>query len=310
MAPLDSSTFSPFLAATIALSSLSWSMFDLSRKKLASDLEPLPVVAWLTTFQALAFLAFAPFDAWDVGGPQFSFLAYFWPFLASVALNLMASIWFVEAVALAPFSLAIPILSLTPVFSTAGGFALLNENITLKQSAGILLIVSATLAIGYFGARKSSSHATDASTNFESKQIRKGLLLMAVVALLFALTPVVDKMCLRSGLPASEHGFFQSVATALALWIWLRVKGGAIAFSRLQSRLLWFGAAIIFATSAVYFQFYSIQFLPVGIFEALKRSIGLLTALILGALMFKEPVTLLKAGLVVLMGVGIFVLLA
>ncbi|RYZ64965.1 MAG: DMT family transporter, partial [Proteobacteria bacterium] len=284
----------------------SWSLFDLSRKKLAVDLAPVPVVAWLMIFQALVFLVFAPFDGW--GAIPLS--TYLGPFLISVALNAFANIWFVEAVALAPFSLAIPILSLTPVFSTAGALLLLNESVTPKQVLGIAIIVGATLAIGYFGTKKSAAATADAHTTSDAKAIRKGLGLMAVVALLFALTPVVDKLCLRTGVPASEHGFLQCFATALSLGIWIKIRGGGVAFSRVRSNLVWFIAAIIFATLAVYFQFYSIQYIPVGIFEALKRSFGLIAALALGSLMFKEPITKLKAGLVVLMGVGIFVLLA
>lgn len=294
------------IAASIATSALSWSLFDLSRKKLAVDLAPVPVVAWLMIFQALVFLVFAPFDGW--GAVPVS--TYIGPFIISVALNAFANIWFVEAVALAPFSLAIPILSLTPVFSTVGALLVLNESVTPKQILGIAIIVGATLAIGYFGTKKSPSPEADAHTSKDAKAIRKGLGLMAVVALLFALTPVVDKLCLRTGVPASEHGFLQCFATAAALGIWIKIRGGGVAFSRIRANLKWFIAAIIFATLAVYFQFYAIQSVPVGIFEALKRSFGLIAALALGSFIFKEPITKLKAGLVVLMGVGIFVLLA
>jgi drug/metabolite transporter (DMT)-like permease len=300
---------SPVIALTIAISSLSWSLFDLSRKKLAVDLPPVPVVAWLMIFQALMFLAFAPFDSWGtipVG-------TYIWPFIASVALNAFANIWFVEAVALAPFSLAIPILSLTPVFSTIGGIFVLNEAVTARQALGIGIIVAATLAIGFFGTQKSKASSPetkpDAPTTFDAASVRKGLGLMAVVALLFALTPVVDKLCLRN-VPASEHGFLQCLATAASLGVWIKIRGGGVAFSRVRTNLTWFISAILFATLAVYFQFYSIQSVPVGIFEALKRSFGLIAALTLGYFMFREPVTKLKAGLVLLMGVGIFVLLA
>lgn len=301
-----SSSVTPWIALTIAFSSLSWSFFDLSRKKLGAHLEPIPVVAWLTIFQGLMFLGFAPFDSWGAIPLE----SYLLPFLGSVALNLFASIWFVRAVSLAPFSLAIPILSLTPVFSTLGALIVLKESVNLRQSVGIFIIVGVTLAIGFFGSRKSNATTSDAATTVDSARVRKGLILMAVVALLFALTPVIDKLCLQTGVPASEHGLLQSLATAGCLWMWLKFKGGAISFSRVRPHLIWFIAAVLFATSAVYFQFYSIQFIPVGIFEALKRSFGLIAALALGATVFQEPLTKLKAGFVVFMGFGIFVLLA
>lgn len=290
--------FDPVYAG-IAVSSLSWSFFDLSRKKLAVDLAPVPVVAWLTLFQGLVFLVLSFFDAWVM--PPSSYWA---PFLASVALNAFANIWFVESVSLAPFSLAIPILSLTPVFSSIGGLMMLNESLTVRQAVGIAIVVGATLCIGYFGttsARESEVH--------NARGVRKGLFLMAIVALLFALTPVVDKLCLKAMPGLNEHGTLQCFATAACLAIWIRVRGGGVAFSRIRARLVWFVAAIVFASSAVYFQFWSIQFISVGIFEALKRSCGLVTALVLGYFVFREAFTWTKLILVCVMGAGIFVLL-
>lgn len=282
----------------IAISSLSWSFFDLSRKKLAVNLNPVPVVAWLMLFQGLVFLALGFVDVWSV--PQTS---YWLPFAASVALNAFANIWFVESVSLAPFSLAIPILSLTPVFSSVGALLVLQESVTPRQALGILIIVAATLAIGYFGT--TSLKETEVK---DPRAVRKGLALMAVVALLFALTPVVDKLCLKT-LPSSQHGALQCFATAASLAVWIKIRCGGIPFASVRSRFVWFAAAVFFASLAVYFQFWSIQSISVGIFEALKRSCGLVTALVLGFLVFKEAFTIQKLVLVCAMGVGIFVLL-
>jgi drug/metabolite transporter (DMT)-like permease len=290
-------SFNPVYAG-IAVSSLSWSFFDLSRKKLAIDLNPVPVVAWLTLFQGLVFLALSFFDSWQMPGGS-----YWVPFVASVALNAFANIWFVEAVSLAPFSLAIPILSLTPVFSSIGGLIVLHEALSSRQAAGIAVIVAATLLIGYFGTTSSAE-----SEVVDRAAVRKGLFLMAVVALLFALTPVVDKLCLKT-ISSSEHGTLQCFATWACLIGWIRVRGGGVPFSRIRANLVWFLAAVLFASLAVYFQFWSIQSISVGIFEALKRSCGLITALVLGFVVFKEAFTWSKLVLVCLMGVGIFVLL-
>ena len=283
----------------IAVSSLSWSFFDLSRKKLAADLAPVPVVAWLTLFQGLVFLALSIFDTW-----QMPVAAYWAPFVASVALNAFSNIWFVESVSLAPFSLAIPILSLTPVFSSIGGLMMLNEGVSVRQAFGIAIVVGATLGIGYFGTTSASETEVR-----DGAKVRKGLMLMAVVALLFALTPVVDKLCLKAMPVLNEHGTLQCFATAACLAVWIRIRGGGVSFSRIRTRLVWFIAAILFASSAVYFQFWSIQFIPVGIFEALKRSCGLVTALVLGYFVFREAFTWSKLILVCVMGAGIFVLL-
>jgi multidrug transporter EmrE-like cation transporter len=107
----------------------------------------------------------------------------------------------------------------------------------------------------------------------------------------------------------NEHGTLQCFATALCLFGWIAWRGGAVPFSAIRSRWIWFVAAILFASSAVYFQFWSIQFISVGIFEALKRSCGLVTALILGTFVFREAFSWTKLVLVCVMGAGIFVLL-
>ena len=282
----------------IAVSSLSWSFFDLSRKKLAVDLNPIPVVAWLVFFQGVVFLFLTFFDVWQMPASS-----YWLPFAASVALNAFANIWFVESVSLAPFSLAIPILSLTPVFSSLGGLFVLQEALSIRQAAGITVVVVATLAIGYFG---TTSLKESEVTN--PRVVRKGLFLMAIVALLFALTPVVDKLCLKT-MPSSEHGTLQCFATWACLAGWIALRGGGVPFSRIRAKSVWFIAAVVFASLAVYFQFWSIQSISVGIFEALKRSCGLITALVLGFFVFKEAFTWIKLVLVCVMGAGIFILL-
>lgn len=289
--------FDPVYAG-IAVSSLSWSCFDLSRKKLSADLAPIPIVAWLMLFQGLVFLALSVVDHWHV--PVASYWA---PFVASVALNAFANIWFVESISLAPFSLALPILSLTPVFSSVGGLLLLNEALSLRQASGIAIIVLATLGIGYFGTTGATREVREPS------KVRRGLFLMVVVALLFALTPVVDKICLRAMPVLNEHGALQCIATSLCLFGWIAWRGGAVPFSRIRARGVWFAAAILFASMAVYFQFWSIQFISVGIFDALKRSCGLVLSLAFGTLIFREAFSWTKLALVCVMGAGIFVLL-
>jgi drug/metabolite transporter (DMT)-like permease len=282
----------------IAVSTLSWSFFDLSRKKLSVELNPIPVVAWLMLFQGFVFLGLTFLDVWQV-----PIGSYWIPFLASVALNALANVWFVESISLAPFSLAIPILSLTPVFSSMGGLLVLQESLSLRQATGIAVVVGATLAIGYFG---TTSLKESEVTN--PRAVRKGLFLMALVALLFALTPVVDKLCLQS-MPSSEHGMLQCFATWACLAGWLAVRGGHVPFSRIRANLVWFLAAVVFVSIAVYFQFWSIKSISVGVFEALKRSGNLITALVLGYFVFKEAFTISKLLLVCVMGAGIFILL-
>jgi drug/metabolite transporter (DMT)-like permease len=284
----------------IALSGLFWSIFDTTRKRLAESVKPGPAVVWLMLLQTPLFVLFGVSDAWPIPASD-----YWLPSLGSLFVNLLANIWFIEAVALAPLSLAIPILSLTPVFSALGGYLFLGEPTTARQAAGIVVIVAATFGLARFGSRSDSDSE---ESKEQSRTVRKGLLLMGVVALLWASTPVLDKVCLRFA-PASQHAFIQCLGIALFLGLWLKVRGLALGLPNMKRNLIWLAAAVLFAALALFTQFWSIQFVPVGIFEALKRSIGLIAALGLGALVFSERLTRLKVLIVMVMGLGIFLLL-
>lgn len=291
-------SMSPLVILSIAVSSVAWSLFDMSRKKLATRLEPIPVVVWLMLLQTPLFAALAIRESW---GPLPS--EYFVPALASLTLNCLANVWFIQSVSVAPLSLVIPVLSLTPVFSAMGGMLLLSEAVTLRQATGIAIIVATTFAIARLGSRD-GSHA-------DPKAVRKGVLFMAGVALLWATTPVLDKLCLRS-VPASEHAFLQCLGVSGLLYGWILVRKGRVGLMRssdLTRNFKWFTLAVSVAAIALFLQFWSLRHVPVGIFEALKRSYGLLSALGLGYLVFREPVTRAKGILVVAMGLGIFVLL-
>lgn len=283
--------------AIIILSSLSWALLDFSRKKLVEKMEPVPVVVWLMVFQTPVFLALAAQEAWV--WPE---AGYWWPAFGSILLNCLANVCFVEGLKLAPLSLAVPMLSLTPVFTSLGAFTVLEEPTTPRQAIGIAIIVASAFWLGRSGA-PSEGHGLD------PHRVRKGMWLTALVALLWATTPVLDKVCLK-GLPSSEHAFLQCLGIVVFLWGWLKVKGSTLPFRPLKHSIGWFGFAVVVAALALFTQFRAIQYVPVGVFEALKRSVGLLSALTLGFFFFKEPITRVKVAMVVVMGVGIFILLA
>jgi drug/metabolite transporter (DMT)-like permease len=186
------------------------------------------------------------------------------------------------------------------VFSALGGFALLGEVTSLRQWAGILIIVSATFAIARAG---HSQHEGD-----DRQRVRRGILMMAAVAVLWATTPVLDKLCLRM-VPASEHALLQCFGVAALLFGWARWRGGKVHLKQVTSRAPWFTLAVGAAAIALFAQFWAIRFVPVGIFEALKRSYGLISALGLGYLVFREPVSRTKIFLVLFLAFGIFVLM-
>lgn len=315
--------------AVIALSSLSWSLFDLSRKKIAERLEPVPAVVWLMFLQAPVYLGFLAMgmESWvEPWSPPTIVRAYWAPALASIVLNAIANACFISSVRRAPLSLAIPMLSLTPVFSAIGAFAMLGELTTWRQAAGILIIVTSTFWLARQSTQAGARSGVDAGASVGMRpdeaadsvltedlaqvpaDIRKGLWLMVFVALLWATTPVLDKVCLQL-MPPSEHAFIQCLGVAFSLSIWLWLQGGRVTTAQVALAGRWIWGAVAVASIALLTQFWAISRVPVGVFEALKRSCGLLAALALGFLVFREPLTRLKFATVIVIGGGIFVLL-
>ncbi len=254
-----------------------------------------PAVAWFTALLAPVFLSLVFFENWVIPSSE-----YFLPALLNVVLVGAANVCFIRSVSLAPLSLAIPILSLTPVFSAVGAYFLLGENVSALQIAGITIIVVAAFFL-------SAGDRTD-SGNVDAKRIRHGIFLMIGVAAMFAVTGVVDKFCLKL-VPIGEHCFVQCVGSAGLFFLYLKYTrtGVSIGIVRRNSKL--FALTVLFAAVALFAQLSAIQSVEVGIFEALKRSIGLVAALILGKFLFGERITKAKVGLVGLIIIGISVLL-
>ncbi|MES2856202.1 MAG: EamA family transporter, partial [Bdellovibrionota bacterium] len=210
------------------------------------------------------------------------------------------NLWFIQAVSMAPLSLVIPVLSLTPVFTALGAYLGLGETLGFQQIAGVILIVVSTFFLGK--AESSKTTVNDGSS------VKKGVLLMGLVAVMWSITPIFDKICLRE-VPSSEHGFIQCAGIAIFFGVYLRVRGIPASFRLVSANFEWFSIAVLFASIALFTQLWAIQVVQVGIFEALKRSVGLVAALLLGHFLFAERISRIKVGLVGLIAVGIFVLL-
>jgi drug/metabolite transporter (DMT)-like permease len=289
------------------LSTLGWSLFDLTRKSISMRV---PIVA---ASVVLVLLQIPMYAAWSLvadGGlslnlTQDQMAAYLIPFLASAILNAVAVALFLVAVSWAPLSLAVPMLSLTPAVAAFGAGPLLGERLSVGQWTGLGMIISAALAMGLWAAPRNPD-----SSGVEPDRVRWGLGLMSIVALCFALIPVLDKQCLNLGVPAPAHAFYQTaVVTALLALGFARPSGrsGLAKVSRAPIGL-WLGAAV-FSSLAFASQLRAVEIMPVGLFEAVKRGLGLLLALGFGVWFFGEKIT--RRQMVCALGllVGLFVLL-
>jgi drug/metabolite transporter (DMT)-like permease len=274
---------------------LGWAGFDLLRKLLLRDVPPVALVFLLTMGSALPFGVWAARQGGGWPGP-----GYLAPALASVGLNVVAGLLFLEGMRIAPLSATIPLLSLTPVFATLLAIPLLGERPPPSHAFGILLVVGGAIALHWRmeGTWDGKAHPGAA----------RGALMVAVTALFWSLTTPLDKLAVeRSSAPL--HGFTLSFGVALGVLLVLAFRGrlGDLAAVRRVPGL--FGLALVVSTLALGLQLLALPLVWVGTVETLKRGIGNFAALLSGWFFFREPMTLRKGVAVGVMVAGVGLIL-
>ena len=279
-------------------SGLGWTFFDFARRRVGETVSAVPAVIFIMLIQTLINL---PFGGW---AEPFSQNASWWSIaLASVLTNAVANVFFVMGVQRAPFTLGVPLLSLTPALAATVGTIYHGENLTLQQWAGVAVVVGFALWLGWRG---------------ESRRLTRrevgGLMMMATTALLWAITPFFDRACTLSGqVRLTIYVASQCMGVAIALLIpgMLNAKTRVEILSTAKRYREWWKWSLIAAIAAsvgLYFQIKGISVGAVGLFEAFKRSTTLLLSLGLGFFVLKEPLTRAKIVAAIGMAVGIFLL--
>lgn len=247
------------LAYAVALAaSLAWGGFDAARKGLVERASPTAAAVWVNLAQGLVFLVWALATRGEAK-PSY------WVFGGSVfALQLAANVLLFRAFATAPLSSVVSALSLTPVFAAGTGLLFLNERFEALQWLGASLVVAGALAM-------------------HGVRVERGALLGVAVAAIWSVTTALDKLALEHA-SLSVHALVQSGGVGLALLLWARPAPPRGAAS-------WFGGAVLIGCGALALQLWAVQLLFVGVVETLKRTVGLLSAVVLGRVVFKEGVT-------------------
>lgn len=252
------------------ISGFTWSLLDLSRKKLALEFSALSLSFWLvaavTPLYALLWLT----------NPEWPAASY-WPIaLLAMALAAWASVIFIEALHRGHIGKLIPVLALTPVVAGILGWCLIDDVISLIQWLAIIVTVFAI--IGLNGGGMSLGN-------------QPGFGLMLLVAVLWGIGTVLDRWAIQYAQPLF-HGLIQSAGVALLLLLYAIFKQQPLAFVRQQSGM--FSFAVLVFIIAVSSQWYALQDMEAGILEALKRGLGILGALLWSVLLFKQKVNSLQ----------------
>jgi drug/metabolite transporter (DMT)-like permease len=296
---------SGLLWVVVVASTLAWAVFDVIRKRLAGKIRPLELSLWLCVVQVPFYVAWW-LATWGPTVPEAVLSpGYLVPVLASAAFNVLANLLFLSAIGRADLGATVPLLSLTPVFVALGSLPLLGERLALHNWLGILLVTLGALFLPDTGQVRPSLRA-----RFQALVSTRASAYMIATALLWALTPVCDKLALAH-VPVPVHATLLTIGVGLGTWLLLTVlrQPSSRAGARIIPTLLVAGAVNVLALGL---QFVAITSVVVSVFEAFKRAAGLLLALGMGALVFRERLTLgrLAAGGVMACGVVLVLLTA
>lgn len=286
--------------------SLSSSGFDLFRKVLVRHLAPVPMVVLLALASVPLFGILLALQ----GGVTVA-VGYWLPAVGSVLLNIVANLTFLQSVRISPLSVTVPLLSLTPVFTTLLGFLLLGERPSGSVILGIALVVAGAFWLNLPTREQAVAQAGGRPVQpfWRAAAAQPGTWLMAGTALLMSCTIPLDKLAVGQANPPF-HGLFLCAGIAVGSLAVLVAQGRTGELAGIHKGWGPFVLALVSSTLALGFQLVALKFILVSVVETVKRGVGNLMAVVLGRAVFGEALTGRKLGAVVLMAVGVALILS
>ena len=215
--------------------------------------------------------------------PFIDIKSYIIPGFTLIIISLFSALLFLKAIKESDLSLTIPLLSLSPLFSSLFSFFFLSEKLSYFEYIGIFLIIIGTLVL-----YSKNITLSEILKSFKILITNRSARLMIIVSLIWSLTPVLDKLCLQKS-SINIHGLIQSIGLVILLTFLLKKKRYQIFSLKKNWKLILI--TIFTGIIATVLQFYAILFNYVPIMEAIKRSIGQLSSVLFGKLFFKEKIT-------------------
>jgi drug/metabolite transporter (DMT)-like permease len=288
--------------------SLCSSGFDLSRKLLVRHLAPVPMVVLLAVASVPLFGILLALQGGATVTP-----GYWLPAMGSVVLNTVANLTFLQAVRISPLSVTVPLLSLTPVFTTLLGFLLLGERPSGAAILGILLVVAGAFWLNLPSREQAAASAEagggPAQPFWRAAASQPGAWLMVGTALLMSCTIPLDKLAVGRANPPF-HGLVLCAGIAAGSLLVLVAQGRLAELAGIRQGWGPFFLALIASTLALGLQLVALKLVLVSVVETVKRGVGNLLAVVLGRAVFGEAVTLRKLVAAALMAAGVALIFA
>jgi drug/metabolite transporter (DMT)-like permease len=211
--------------------------------------------------------------------------AAYWPSgLGSALMSAAGTYCFLAALAAAPMSITIPLLALTPAFTTVAAWLLLGQRLGTAARVGLGVVLL-------------GSWVTNPIHKAKPSEV-KAFAYMTATAVLWSLASTLDARSVKyASVPV--HALLCSGVTIAASYLGREPTTTAVA----KTRSPWLLTCMLFCAAAAIAQWYAVRAAHAGIVEGTKRAIGTLAALGLGALLLHERISKRRA-------VGAFTLLA
>ena len=213
-------------------------------------------------------------------------------------MGLFSALLFLKAIKKSDLSLTIPLLSLSPMFSSIFSFIFLNEQLSIIQYLGVFLIIFGTLIL-----YSKKFRLNDILSSFKIILKNNSARLMIIVSIIWSLTPVLDKLCLANS-SINIHGLIQSLGMIILLIFLFKKNEDQAVKTKKNWKLILLTVSI--GSTATILQFYAILTNYVPIMESIKRSVGQLSSVFLGKFFFNEQITKSKIIGVIFLSIGVY----
>lgn len=274
------------------LSGVLWVAFDVLRKRLGERMTSVQAAASLASAQAMGFsllVLMTPTSlTWDGASPLATWptwnTSYLTAWAGVVALNALATVWFLRAVQLSPLSLTTPYLSFTPVFT-----AILGSLFHAQHPSWLGWFGIAVVCLGAFflnpGTREEGWLAP-----LRALARERGSLYMLGVAMLWSATAALDLGAVKQASPLG-HAAAMTLGMTVVFGVYLggRRELGALATS-VAGAWRWLVPGGLLVVGAYGVQLVSYGHLDVAYMETIKRAVGVVGAIAAGAWLLGEDV--------------------
>jgi drug/metabolite transporter (DMT)-like permease len=241
------------------------------------SLKTLDEYSVLFSFMAVGAVLMLPI-LWFSGGIPTLRPNFWWALLIGGSLNILAFTLYVRAIKIADLSLTVPLVTLTPLFLLITSPLIVNEQPTLADAIGVILLVIGSYVLNIKFPTPSSPTPSQKLDPLIAMARNPGSRLMLCVAFIWSITSNFDKIGVLNSSPLFwAMSLFMVIAGGMVPFVFWRRSGAGLEPLLSQWRLL--GVTGGFNAIAITCQMLALTMAPVAQVIAVKRTSALISVL-------------------------------